>query len=809
MLKNKGNKNKRNKRLVLLDAYAIIHRAYHALPDFSSQKGEPTGALYGISAMLLKILKDLKPDYIAACYDLPEPTYRHKIYDEYKAGRQKPDDDLIKQIDRSRDLFNVFNIPIYEKAGFEADDVLGTIAEKLKKENIDIIIASGDMDTMQLVDDDKVRVYTLKKGINDTILYNEKAVIDRFGFEPRLLIDYKGLRGDPSDNIIGIKGIGEKTATILIQNFGGIESIYKQLKKDEDIFLDKGIKPRIISLLKDNEDDAIFSKELATIKLDVPINFILPDKVWKEGVEKDKILSLFQEFGFRTLTQRVRDYFDGKNKESEGNLPTEEENNLVDEKIDEDELQKVLIALWLLDSNITKPTKDDVLDFSGKKNFLEAKKYIWNEIKSKKLDFVLKEIELPLIPVIKKMSETGIKINIKYLDEISKEYHQELNKLKKKIWKYSDGEFNINSPKQLAEVLFEKLLLKPKSNKKTSTGKRSTKESELKKMIELHPIVEEILKYRELQKLLSTYIDSLPKLVGKDNRIHATFLQAGTTTGRLSSNNPNMQNIPTRTEQGRKIRGAFEAQEGFDLVAFDYSQVELRAVAMLSGDKNLIEIFKKGDDVHSAVASKIFGVPIEKVNSGMRRKAKIVNFGMIYGMGVNSLRQNMEDASNGIEKITRKEAQEFYNQYFETFKTVASYLERVKKQALKNGYTKTYFGRLRYFEGIKSKIPFIRAMAERMAINAPVQGTSADILKIAMVGIDKYLIQNKLEEKVRMLLQVHDELIFEIKKDIEEKHILEIKKIMETVLPVEKTKGIIFEVNIKKGNNWNNLKEVI
>ena len=270
-----------------------------------------------------------------------------------------------------------------------------------------------------------------------------------------------------------------------------------------------------------------------------------------------------------------------------------------------------------------------------------------------------------------------------------------------------------------------------------------------------------------------------------------------------------MQNIPTRTEQGRRIRGAFEAQKGFDLVAFDYSQVELRAVAMLSGDKNLIEIFKKGDDVHSAVASKIFGVPIEKVNSGMRRKAKIVNFGMIYGMGVNSLRQNMEDASNGIEKITRKEAQEFYNQYFETFKTVASYLERVKKQALKNGYTKTYFGRLRYFEGIKSKIPFIRAMAERMAINAPVQGTSADILKIAMVGIDKYLIQNKLEEKVRMLLQVHDELIFEIKKDIEEKHILKIEELMENVLPLEESKGIKFEVNIKKGNNWNNLKEVI
>ncbi len=796
-------KQDKNKRLVLLDAYAIIHRAYHALPDFSSQKGEPTGALYGISAMLLKILKDLKPDYMVACYDLPEQTYRHKIYDDYKAGRQKPDENLIKQIDRSRDLFRVFNVPVYEKSGFEADDVLGTIVEQLKDEDIDIIIASGDMDTMQLVNDDKVRVYTLKRGINDTILYNEKAVIDRFGFKPRLLVDYKGLRGDPSDNIIGVKGIGEKTATILIQSFGSIEDIYKQIREDEESLLDKGITPRILNLLKNNEEEAIFSKELATIRLDVPVNFSLPKQSWREGVNKEEIISLFQEFGFRTLTQRVRDFFDNKN---EGEVLVEE--TKPDEVIDEDELQEVLIALWLLDSNITKPTKEDLFLFSGKKTFQEAKQYILNEIKVKGLEFVLNKIEISLIPVIKRMSKAGIKLNIENLKKISIEYHKELNKLEKKIWKYSEGEFNINSPKQLAEFLFEKLDLKVKGQRKTSTGKQSTKESELKKMLGLHPVVEEILKYRELQKLLSTYIDNLPELVDKNNYIHATFLQTGTTTGRLSSNNPNMQNIPTRTEHGRKIREVFEASQGFDLVAFDYSQVELRVIAMLSGDKNLIEIFKNGDDVHSAVASKIFGVPLEKVNRSMRRKAKIVNFGMIYGMGVNSLRQNMEDASDGVEKITRKEAQEFYNQYFETFRIVADYLEGVKRQVLVDGYMRTFFGRLRYFEGIKSKIPFIRAMAERMAVNFPVQGTSADILKIAMVRIDKYIIQNKLEEKIKMLLQVHDELIFEVKKDVEEKYILKIKEIMETILPLQKTKGIIFGVNVKKGENWNNLTDI-
>ncbi|MEA2112942.1 MAG: DNA polymerase [Patescibacteria group bacterium] len=798
---------KNNEKIVLLDAYAIIHRAYHALPDFSSQKGEPTGALYGISAMLLKIIKDLKPDYIIACYDLPEPTYRHEIYDEYKAGREKPDDDLIKQIDRSRDLFKVFNIPIYEKAGFEADDILGTIVEKLKEKDIDIVIASGDMDTLQLVAGNKVRVYTLKKGINNTILYNEKAVIERFGFKPKLLVDYKGLRGDPSDNIIGVKGVGEKTATILIQNFKNIENIYKQLKEDENILLDKGIKPRIIGLLEENEEEAFFSKELATIRRDVPIKFSLPNKKWKENVDSKKIISLFQEFGFRTLTQRVRDFFrndlEGYDEEVLKKIDKPEE------KINEAELEKVLIALWLLDSNITKPTIEDILDFSGKDTFVEAKKFVWEMVKDKKLEFILKEVEIPLIPVIKKMSETGIRVNIKYLAEMSKEYHSELDKLKVSIWKYAGEEFNINSPKQLAEILFEGLSLKTSSKKKTPAGKRTTKESELKKMIGVHPIIKDVLKYRELQKLLSTYIDNLPDLVDKKGRIHATFLQAGTTTGRLSSSNPNMQNIPTRTEHGKKIRGAFESEKGFDLIAFDYSQVELRVVAVLSGDKNLVDIFKNDDDVHSAVASKIFRVPLDKVNSAMRRKAKVVNFGMIYGMGVNSLRQNMEDASGGVEKITRKEAQEFYNQYFETFKGVADYLKQVKEQALKDGYTKTFFGRIRYFEGITSKVPFIRAMAERMAVNAPVQGTSADILKIAMVKIDEYIIKNKLEDNIKMLLQVHDELIFEIKKDVDAKDVSEIKKIMESVLPINKTKGIVFKVNVKKGSKWNNLVEII
>ena len=801
----KGNKNKRNKKLVLLDAYAILHRAYHALPDFSSPKGEPTGALYGVSSMVLKIISDLKPDYIVACFDLPKKTYRHKIYEDYKAGRKKPDEELIVQIERSRDLFKVFNIPIYEKEGFEADDLLGTIAEEMKNKDLDIVIASGDMDTLQLVDKKKVQVYTLKTGINNVILYDEKAVEDRFGFKPKMLTDYKGLRGDPSDNIKGVRGIGDKIATTLIYHFGTIENIYKKLEKNEEDFLDKGIKLRVINLLKENKEEAFFSKELATIQLDVPIKFILQNKVWKKGVKEEKIISLFQDLGFRTLLQRARTLFFNQEESLRNEIPKSGEKEVIEEEVSDEDFEKTAIALWVLDSNKTKTTVQEIKDYTREEFFKKAKEKIWNLIKNQDLDVVLKDIELPLIPIFKKMKENGIKLNLKFLRELSIEYTKKLKVLEKKIWKQAGEEFNINSPKQMSEVLFEKMELKTKTKKKTSTGMRSTKESELQKIIEVHPIIENILKYRELKKLLSTYIDNLPELADKKGFIHTTFLQTGTTTGRISSNHPNLQNIPVKTEQGKKIRNAFEAQKGFDLYAFDYSQVELRVAAMLSNDQNLIEIFKKGQDVHSAVASKIFGAPIEKINNGMRRKAKIVNFGMIYGMGINSLRQNMEDASDGEEKITRKEAQEFYNKYFETFKTLGDFLDSSKKEASQKGYTKTYFGRIRYFEGIQSKIPFIRAMAERMAINAPIQGTSADILKIAMIRIYNYLKKNKLEDNIRMLVQVHDELIFEIKKGTDKKHILKIEELMENVLPLEESKGIKFEVNIKKGKNWGEL----
>ena len=372
----------RKKQLVLLDAHAILHRAYHALPDFTSDKGEPTGALYGVSAMLLKIINDLKPDYLIACYDLPEPTYRHEVYEDYKAGRAKTDDDLIAQIKRSRDIFTAFNIPIYEKSGFEADDLLGTIAHQVKdRKDIDVVIASGDMDTLQLVDDKKVRVYTQKKGIKEIVIYDEDGVNERFGFGPKFLTDYKGLRGDPSDNIPGIAGIGEKTATILIQKFGAIEEMYKVLKKGKEKFIKAGIKPRIISLLEENEEEAVFSKMLATIRLDVPVDFKIPEHKWREALDVDRIFELFKELGFRTLSQRVRGTFVVPLEASaEGGV----DENLSDSaEILEVDVKKVGIALWLLHSDTTNPNLKDILQFANTDSFEEAQKYIYSEIKTK------------------------------------------------------------------------------------------------------------------------------------------------------------------------------------------------------------------------------------------------------------------------------------------------------------------------------------------------------------------------------------------------------------------------------------------
>jgi DNA polymerase-1 len=789
--------------LVLLDSHAILHRAYHALPEFSSTKGEPTGALYGLSAMLLKIVSDLKPDYIAACYDLPGPTYRHEAYEGYKAQRKKTDDDLVVQIKRSQDVFRAFGIPIYSDPGFEADDMLGTIVEQMKGEKeIKIIIASGDMDTLQLVNDDKVTVYTLKKGINDTILYNEKKVVERFGFSPKLLPDYKGLRGDPSDNIIGIKGIGEKTASTLIQTFGTIEEIYKTLKKNPEKIKAAGLTDRIINLLKEGKEEAEFSKMLATIRRDAPIKFTITEKKWKDSIDITKANALFTELEFRTFGARLKQVLSGEkvNKDEKEKVEQQSLDMVSAGGAGKGEVEELGLALWVIDSNFTNPTLDDILNFTKAKSLAKAREVLLDEIKKRNLSFVHESIEKPLVPIIQSMERWGIKIDRDYMKKLSVDYHKKLDAIEKSIWKEAGEEFNINSPKQLGHILFDKLGLVAKNQKKTSTGMKSTRESELDKMRELHPIIPYILEHREFQKLLSTYIDNIPLLLDAHNRLHTNLSQAGSTTGRMSSTNPNVQNIPIKTELGRNIRKAFISEKNFVLASFDYSQIELRTAAILSGDEKLLKIFKDGEDVHSAVASFVFGVPLEKVDKEMRRKAKVINFGILYGMGVNALRQNLGG--------TREEAQKFYNEYFEKFTGLAKYLDQVKADVERKGYTETLFGRRRYFEGMKSKIPYIRASAERMAINAPIQGTAADVIKIAMIHIAEFLKKENLEGGVRMLLQVHDELVFEIDEKIVGNIAPKIKTIMEEAMPKDKGRGVICEANANYGPNWDDMQTI-
>ena len=783
-------KSKYKKRIVLLDSHAILHRAFHAIPDFATSSGKPTGALYGLASMILSIVKDLNPDHIIACYDLPGGTFRSVLSDSYKAHRKKTDDSLAEQINESREIMDAFSIPRYEEKGYEADDLLGTIAEVLKKDkNNEIIIASGDMDTMQLVDKTQVKVFTLKRGLTDTVLYDEKGVLERFGFAPKLLPDYKGLRGDPSDNIVGISGIGEKTATILITKFGTIENIYKKLEKSDAAFRDAGITPRIIELLRASKEEAEFSKTLATIVRTVPIKFELPAKTWKESVSVEKVENLFKKLEFRSLVSRLHSVLDLKVAPVVQTVT-----------MDTQRLKKLSIATWLLDSEKTNPDAEDVLAFVGTNDLVVAEKEVFERLKKNNLEKVFQEIEEPIISVISGMQEHGIKIDKTYLEKLSKSYHATLDGLEKEIHDLAGEEFNIKSPKQLSVVLFEKLGLPTAGIKKSASGGYSTQIDILEKLEESHPIIKKIMEYRELQKLLSTYIDVIPDMVASDGRLHADFIQHGTTTGRFSSNNPNLQNIPIKSELGKNIRGAFIAPSGHKFISFDYSQMELRLAAIFSGDETLIEIFQKGEDVHTAVASRVFKVPMNEVTKEMRRHAKVINFGILYGMGVNALKKNLGG--------TQKEASEFYQSYFDQFKRFKGYLDGTIEFTKKHGYTETLFGRKRYFRNINSSVPFIQKMAERTAINAPIQGTLADVVKLAMRYIDERLKKEGLSEAVHLVLQIHDELIFEVADEAVDRSKVIIREEMEGVFEksfIHFKSPVPISVNESEGASWQDL----
>ena len=794
-MKKTKKQAQKNKTVILLDAHAILHRAYHALPDFSSQNGESTGALYGMVTMILRIIETFNPDHIVACYDLPEPTYRHHAYTEYKATRRKSDDALIEQIKRSRDLMDAFGIPIYEAAGFEADDILGTIAAKLADSpEWQVIIASGDMDTMQCVDGTRVKVFTLKKGIKETILYDETAVKERFGFSSDLIPDYKGLRGDPSDNIPGVPGVGEKTATILITQFGDLDAIYQVLESNPEQVRSVGIGERIITRLKEHKEDAYFSKMLATIRTDAPIEYHSPAQSYKEIVDLSAIDELFSTLSFRSLGTRVRSLLGESFQETE-------EADSVGKDTEKDELiDRLAIALWLVESDTTNPTQEDILSYGRAKNVgndlstIEATLY--EALRAHNLWDLYQEVELPLRSVITHMHQFGISLDVSQFSKLSKDFHKQLDTIAADIYGQAGCEFNINSPKQLAEVLYDALGLRPKNAKKTAGGQRSTRESELVKLHDEHPIIPQILRYRELQKLVSTYVDPLPEMVGTDGRLHPTFIQTGTTTGRLACKDPNLQNIPTRTEESKAIRRGFVAGPDYELVSIDYSQIELRIAAILSEDPKLIDIFRRGEDVHTGVAVRVFGVDANAVTSEMRRQAKVINFGILYGMGVNALRTNLGGTT------TRAEAQEFLQAYFNTFTRLAEYLEEVREQARSKGYTTTLFNRRRHFPAITSSVPHLRAQAERMAINAPIQGTAADVMRIAMNKVYTRINDAYGTDRVRIVLQVHDELLLEVKRESLTTVVLEVAEEMTSVLTAEQQRGVPITVDIACGTNW-------
>ena len=782
------------KKLVLLDAHAIIHRAYHGMPDFATRAGIPTGAIYGFASMILKIIDDFKPDYIVACYDLPGKTFRHESYSDYKGSRSETHDALKMQFPITRDICDIFSIPIYDATGFEADDILGTISEQLKNEDIDIVIASGDMDTLQLVDNDRVRVFTLKRG-NDTVIYNEAAVVERFGFDPLSIIDYKALRGDASDNIPGIRGIGDKAATLAIVTFGTIEKMYDELEKGEEKFLEIGLTKRMIGLIREGREEAEFSKVLATIRTDAPVDFVFPKKDWISSIQRDAAIELFDKYELRALHNRL----DKTLGEIGVRIPEKDIEKSV-EIVGDKDVALTSIALWVLDSDETQSDTKKILEYTGLESFSESTEKIMDDLKTDKKSFAVYEhIEKPLYPIVQNMQKNGVLVDQDFFKKLSVDYHAELSSLEKKIFSYAGQEFNIKSPKQLGEILFDTMALPSKGIKKSKTGSYSTNIDTLEKLLGAHDIIPLIIEYRELQKLLSTYIDVIPIMVGDDGRLHAEFLQNGTVTGRFSSRNPNLQNIPTRTDLGRKIREGFIAEKGKVLVSLDYSQIELRILAILSEDQSLIQIFKDGRDIHSAVAAQIGGVDESQVDREMRRKAKVVNFGILYGMGINSLKKEMN--------VERDEAQHFYNGFFEQFPKATAFLEATKQYARDNGHTETLFGRRRQFRSINAKLPFIRAMAERMALNAPIQGTAADIIKIAMVHVYEQLLKEY--HSARLILQIHDEIIYEVDETRAEDFSKKVITIMENVFKdsyIHFDSKVPLVVHTSIGKNWGELK---
>ena len=872
-------------KYVIIDSNAIIHRAFHALPPFTAQDGSPTGAVYGFTSILLRILKELKPDYIAAAFDTAAPTFRHAAYEKYKAQRERAPDELYEQFPKTKEVLRAFAIPVLEKEGFEADDIIGTLAKTIPKKDAkaEVIIVTGDMDALQLVNE-CVSVFTMRKGVTDTVLYDKKAVFDRFGFGPETLIDYKALRGDPSDNIPGVRGIGEKTATDLLKKYKTLEKIYELLEKGK-------LKepPGIIEKLTASKNDAFLSKNLATIETGLDIKFSPAKTVQPDAKAMNDIAEVFERFGFKSFLARMAPEKSKQEKETNSTLPFSEhiqkntaqtiterstllkffKNKSVALFFDEDEhvlfvsdgevtvrstmellsgapndeispiqtcekiifdakpfikqllaktgtvLEKkffdITIAGFLL-STVPKDITPERLLAAHMNEFVSGGPEMWlhhffrlRKILEKKLKdenawYIFSEMELPLIPILSQMENRGIKVEKEPLKKMGSILKKRLEVITKEIHTDAGEKFNINSTQKLAYILFDKLEIGKDIHKfkKTPGGKISTDEEQLEDVKLLHPVIPKVLEYRELMKLKSAYADSLPKLIQDDGRIHTLYNQTRTATGRLSSEEPNLQHIPIKTSLGKEIRRAFVADAGFTFVSFDYSQLELRIAAELAGDQKMLEAFSRDLDIHALTASEVNNVPIEKVTPEMRRAAKILNFGILYGMGMRAFARGSG--------FSEAQAKKFYEEYFRGFSGIRRYIDETIKSAKKNGFVQTRFGRRRYFPGITGGGFRQERETERMAINMPIQGTAADVVKLAMVEVSKTLKRSysDSENAVRLLLQIHDELLFEIaeSEEIIEKAIKDIRRAMESVW----NGRVYLSVDVKSGKNWADLK---
>lgn len=876
-------------KLLILDGHSLMNRAFYALPDLTNSEGTHTNAVYGFINMLLKMKKEIEPSHIVCTFDRSAPTFRHDKYSEYKAGRKRMPPELSEQFPIVKEILELLSINIFEIDGFEADDLMGTLSVFAEKKGMEVYIVTGDRDALQLATD-SVKIVITKKGITQKEIYDRNKIIDDYGVTPTEFIDVKGLMGDASDNIPGVPGIGEKTALKLIKEYKSIENVLCNI---DNI---KGKK--VQENLKNYMEQAVFSKKLATIVTDVPIELDLQSIESKEQYNAEGLRKLFEKLQFKSLMDKIpkveeqdkievedfqvecevidtlnkfHNFIDSleaedmKNKLLYINFKVVDENsyakNYIDKifinigeknfeihikeiydenKIKAVETAKMLfensslskvsydvkvpcsilhrmgikllgiefdikIAAYLMDPARTNYELPDIIkeylnieiseereDCFIKETLLFSRLYstLKKKISDSSMDKLLYEVEQPLTFVLASMECEGFKVDKDKLTEMEEKFKIEIDKVQKEIYFLSEEEFNINSPKQLGKILFEKLDLPV--IKKTKTG-YSTNADVLERLHGKHPVIEKIIYYRQLTKLYSTYIEGLKGVIEEDGKIHSNFNQTVTTTGRLSSTEPNLQNIPIKYEMGKEIRKIFiPDNRDCVILSADYSQIELRVLAHISGDENLINAFINHNDIHTKTASEVFNVPLGEVTSTQRSNAKAVNFGIVYGIGDFSLARNLN--------IPRKEAKSYIDAYFEKYPKVKLYMNDIVKQAEKNFYVTTILNRRRFIPEIKSSNKIIKALGERFAMNTPIQGSAADIIKIAMVNVFNRLKDNNFKSKI--ILQVHDELVLNVYKD-ELKDVKDIvKEEMENVFKLK----VPLEVDISIGDNWYQVK---